>query len=799
VPGRGGERVDCRALAAGPLSPQSTTPLLGALHEISAAASRTLDPSELVALVAARAAELLGADAVALYLWDESAGMLLPVYSNDTRARAPDQPIRPGTGAAGIALARREPIGVADYQAWRHGVDWARERGLRAVEAVPLMVADQAIGALVARFYSPRTLAAEDLRTLSLLAAQMAPALEAARLYARVQWERERERALREVTQALAMNLDEKQVLDLAVRHATSLLSAPYGRVWLMQSNGELGCAAAEGYLHDLTYHERLARDSVSGLAAQSVVLNLPDAPAHPAWQDPDFAERTTLRAYLGAGIRRAGASLGVLEIMRELGRPFSSAEEELAISLANAVAVAVSNARMHAATARLARRSDQRAQAEQEASQRRLAFLAEASQVLASSLEYEATLQSIVQLATPTLADVCIVDVLESDGGVRRIASSHADPVVDEWLRTLPHNPPLDLDGPHPIARTLRTGEASFLFDLGDAPPVDSGAQLVSGDPDVVPPPAIADTLRFASGLVVPLVARTGLLGAITCLTTGDRHLTNADLSLAQDLARRCALAMDNARLYREARDAISVRDEFLSVAAHELKTPLTSLRGYAQLLVRDFDRGHEIDPQRGRRSARTIMLQADKLSRLITQLLDVSRIQAGQLAIDCRPTNLVELVQQAVDDVRPQLGGHAPTIRLPGELLAVVDPLRFEQVIANLLDNAIKFSPEGGPIEVELWGEGQAACLAVRDHGLGIAVEDREHIFDRFYQGRDRTKLTNLAGMGLGLYISRQIIELHRGSIRAEFPPDGGTRFVVRVPLGEKGAPKAVLSTEY
>ncbi len=465
-------------------APSATAPLLRALHEISATASRTLDPSELVALVAARAAELLNADAIALYLWDESAGLLLPVFSNDSRAWTPDQPLAPGAGAAGLALARREPIRVDEYPTWDHALAWEVERDLRAVEAVPLMVADQAIGALVARFYSARALRAEDLRTLSLLAAQMAPALEAARLYARVQWERERERALREVTQALAMNLDEKRVLDLAVRYATSLLNAPFARVWLMRPDGELGCAAAEGHLHDLTFHERLRRDSVSGLAAQSVVLNLADGPAHRAWSDVGFVERTGLHAYLGAGIRRAGASLGALEIMRQEASPFSPAEEELAISLANAVAVAVSNARLHAETELVARTSSQRAQDEEQAGQRRFAFLAEASQVLASSLEYETTLQSIVQLATPTLADVCIVDVLEPDGSVRRVASAHADPVVDEWLSSLRQNPPLDLDGSHPTARTLRTGEASFYPDLRWAPLTATGAQLVSARP---------------------------------------------------------------------------------------------------------------------------------------------------------------------------------------------------------------------------------------------------------------------------------------------------------------------------
>src|SRR5205085_1263978 len=151
-------------------------------------------------------------------------------------------------------------------------------------------------------------------------------------------------------------------------------------------------------------------------------------------------------------------------------------------------------------------------------------------------------------------------------------------------------------------------------------------------------------------------------------------------DLNLAQDLARRCSMAIDNAQLYRDAREAISVRDEFLSVAAHELKTPMTSLRGYAQLLGREFERDEVPNPERARRAAVTIQVQADKLGRLVSQLLDISRIQSGRLAIERKPTDLAQLVRDVVESAATQLQQHPVVGLLPNELVLEIDPLRIE-----------------------------------------------------------------------------------------------------------------------
>jgi signal transduction histidine kinase len=265
--------------------------------------------------------------------------------------------------------------------------------------------------------------------------------------------------------------------------------------------------------------------------------------------------------------------------------------------------------------------------------------------------------------------------------------------------------------------------------------------------------------------------------------------------LPTADDRLRAIAVLQQKARSLEAAlaaEDALRVRDEFLSIAAHELKTPITSLSGQAQLLLRRLRRKGSLEPERLAPALETIRGQADRLARLIGRLLDISRLEAGKLALERHPTDLTGLVEQVVAGARAWSERHPITVAAPPYLEALVDPLRLEQVLTNLLDNAVKFSPDGGPVEVVLGRMGSDTVeLAVRDRGLGIPAEKRGQLFERFYQVHANG---HRGGLGLGLYISRQIVELHGGGIRAEFPPDGGTRFVVRLPVGlEESEPAA------
>ncbi|MDB5076108.1 MAG: hybrid sensor histidine kinase/response regulator, partial [Chloroflexi bacterium] len=233
--------------------------------------------------------------------------------------------------------------------------------------------------------------------------------------------------------------------------------------------------------------------------------------------------------------------------------------------------------------------------------------------------------------------------------------------------------------------------------------------------------------------------------------------------------------------------REAVANRDEFLSVAAHELKTPVTSLRGFAQLLLRDTRRKREISSERLESALNAIELHTGKLNQLMERLLNSAQIEAGKLRIELLKTDLVALIHAAIEQ---QQGDAQQRVIFDGpeQCEAVVDPVRFEQVITNLLDNALKYSPEGGIVTIGLrQGKDCGVELSVTDHGVGIPLDQRAHIFDRFYQAHGER---HLSGMGLGLYITREIVYLHGGNLRIEEPEHTGTRFVVTLPSSTDGA---------
>ena len=407
----------------------------------------------------------------------------------------------------------------------------------------------------------------------------------------------------------------------------------------------------------------------------------------------------------------------------------------------------------------------EQAARAEAEEAQRHLAFLAEASTILADSLELETTFDTVIGLALPTLADFGFFDVVEPDGQVRRICRAHDDPrrqallETTRWVRS--ERTDLNLCG-------LSSGTSGFHPDVADPWLVDAAA-----GPEHL---ALMRALAFRSMITVPLLYQGRRLGALTLFfaDSGRRH-TRADLALAEELARRAAVAVENARLFKAAQDAIRARDEFLSVAAHELSNPIASVRGFAQLALRQFRQGDRPDLPRIGRALEMIDKQAGKLSLLASELLDVSRIEAGQLTLDRQHTNLTALVEEVTATALMRTTRHTIRGRASSTVWACVDPLRLEQVLTNLLDNAIKYSPEGGPIDVEISvPEPGTVRIAVADRGLGIPDEHRGQIFERSHRahaGRDAS------GMGLGLYVSREIVHLHGGRIEAEDRLGGGT----------------------
>ncbi len=418
----------------------------------------------------------------------------------------------------------------------------------------------------------------------------------------------------------------------------------------------------------------------------------------------------------------------------------------------------------------------------ERKRGEERLAFVSEASRILSESLDHEDTLERATRLAVPALGDWCMVDLLQEDGGIKRVKVSCADPALEPLARDAVRVPPRVSGHPaHSPSRALREGRALLVEDAGDA-----YKQQAAYSPEHL---AHMRAIGFQSLMSVPLVARGRTLGVLTFLSLAPgRRFTQADLETAEDLARRAALAVDNGRLYREAQQAVRVREEFLQVASHELKTPLTPLSLKLQMLARAAE---SLPRERFPRLSGDLDMmrqQVQRLSSLMDELLDISRINAGRFSLTLEVVDLCALVRDAAARFEPEalrLGGRL-RVDVPEPLVGVWDRQRLEQVLTNLLSNALKYGG-GRPVLARVWSEGRLACISVRDEGIGIAPEALSRIFEKFERAVSER---HYGGLGLGLYITRQIVEALGGTIRVESAPHQGSTFTVKLPLSPPAA---------
>ncbi|MEO7910141.1 MAG: PAS domain S-box protein, partial [Roseiflexaceae bacterium] len=402
--------------------------------------------------------------------------------------------------------------------------------------------------------------------------------------------------------------------------------------------------------------------------------------------------------------------------------------------------------------------------------------LLAEASVLLVSSLNYEAMLTQLTRLVVPRLADWCAIHILENDD-IRRLAFTHSDPAIQALVGDRPERYPLDPSAQHIVSQVLRSGEPELYSEVPDSLLVEAAR-----DDEHL---QTLRTLVFRSYMCLPMVARGHTLGTITLAAAeSGRRYGQAELAFGEDLASRAAIALDNARLYRDAQAAVRARDQFLSIASHELKTPLTSLIGYVDLMQRRAARASD-QTERDQRAMRVVGEQAARLNKLVGALLDLSRIETGQLSIERGLVDLNALAQRLVEETQPTTDQH--TITFSGDekpLMLLGDELRLEQVVQNLIQNAIKYSPGGGTVAVQVGRAGAIASLRVSDQGIGIPAIALPQLFRRFYRAPNADS-QHISGMGIGLYVVKEIVELHGGTVDVTSQEHQGSTFTICLPL--------------
>jgi signal transduction histidine kinase len=457
-----------------------------------------------------------------------------------------------------------------------------------------------------------------------------------------------------------------------------------------------------------------------------------------------------------------AGAEmLGVLTLTFDADREFSPDDRTFAMALAQQAALALQRGLL-LQTDRLRQQRD--------------AFLARASAILASSIDHEETLSALAKLVVPELADWCGIEIAgEAGAPSRQLVVAHVDPKKVAFAIELREKYPPRPDSPYGLPNIFRTGKSELYGTITDD-------LLVRGAVDDEHL-RISRALGMTSVMLVPLKVRDQVAGVLTLVSAeGDRHYDDSDLALVEELARRAGTAMEHARLYREAKEAVAFRDDFLAVASHDLRTPLSTMKLQLDVMLHGKD-AMVLDAANKKRFDR-IDRAATSLTLLINKLLDVSNINFGRLKLECEPVDIVQVVRDVLERLQDEAIAAKCTLKLTASQLRIVgrwDKIRLDQIVTNLVTNAIKYGREH-PIEVELSADPGQATLCIRDHGIGIAPANQSRIFARFERA---VSGRSYSGMGIGLWIVKKLVIAHGGSIDVKSELGAGAVFTVSLPV--------------
>lgn len=556
-----------------------------------------------------------------------------------------------------------------------------------------------------------------------------------------------------------------EEAFDRLTRLATKILHAPTALVSLVDEDRQFfkSCVG----LPEPWASQRetpLSHSFCQHTIASGEPLVITDAREHPLVHQNLAIRDLNVVAYAGIPlITSDGESLGSFCVIDSQPRVWTAAEIEILNELAASVIAEID-------LCRATREAQHQAKIQQ--------FLAQVSRMLVDSLDYEINLQAVARLVVPLLADGCVIDVIEEDGSGRRVACAAAHPTQEALILQLCSSLK---DEPDPVAEAARTGQLRRLSGVAEV----TEALFNPGYMQLV------RALNLRSGLAIPMMAHEHIVGVITLLFTEDHdHYASYDLIAAQDLAQRVALAVDNARLYAVARQAILARDNLLAMASHDLRTPLGVIKGYAHLIQMRIDRAGVLDKAAIADSFGRIDAAVQKMVYQLDELVDISHLQAGQsLALTYELADIVKLVRRTVEEQQGLAPRHRIAVMsdLP-ELSGNYDVVRVERALINLLTNAIKYSPSGGDILVSITSEeddtGTWATIRVQDHGIGIPTADLTQIFQRFYRAGN---VDGIKGTGIGLATVEWIVTQHGGQVALESTEGVGTTVILRLPLAQ------------
>jgi PAS domain S-box-containing protein len=677
--------------------------LFRALHDLAVAASGVLEPRELARIAVERCRELLHVDGTVLFHFDRQSGYLEPLH--ESTSEVVDRQVKPGEGAVGLAFYHRQPYAVDDYAAWEHRLLGPSDRGLAAGLSYPLVAGDRAIGVVGVWSRMPRAWSENEIQILSLVAAQIGPALQRATAAVEIEVQAETFRALNEVAVAAAGVLEPAELARIATERACALAkSSGASLTWYDEKGQGLRLLAETEIEFDPGKIIPIADAGAHGLVFD---IGKPVAVTdYPSWSRRVASEVGRVTSALVVPLQVRQRRIGTLGVSYREHHHFGAEDIQMLTLLAAEVAPSLEAARLH---------EDLR-----ESEGRKSAIV-------------ESSLNCIMA------ADDC-GRIIEYNLAAERIFGFPREDVLGKGL--------WDTIIPARLRRAHQRGLDAIGMGEGNEP----GRRF--------------ETICIrADGSEFPVEV------SVAAFKQDGRAMLSTSI---RDLSERV-----EAETMRQESEA---KSRFVAAMSHELRTPLNSILGFSQLLSSSGS-GELNDRQQ--RYVGHIESSGRHLLSLINDVLDLSKVEAGQMEVELEPIELEPLLEETINQVRPLADANGLELVLdPGPGIWIrADGRRFLQVMLNLLSNAIKFTPAGGSVRVAAVRAGRTARISVIDTGIGIPPEEQQRIFEEFTQV-DRQAARSTEGTGLGLALSRRLLQLMRGNIEVESEEGRGSTFSVVLP---------------
>jgi signal transduction histidine kinase len=737
---------------------------LNALSQISQAVNFSIDPDAILELIYAQTSKVLDTSNFYIALADpRRSTMRFAFYVEKGERLYPDDEWPSDVGLTGEIVRTGRPVVTADY------VQECLERGItpggkpgRAWLGVPLNAGDRVLGVMNVSSFDPDvTYSDQQLHIFSAIADQAAGVLDKIRLYQKTEQRALQLAVLNEVSASITSSLDLRTVLNTIMHKAVEILEAEAGSLLLVDEKARelvfeviLGPAAAK------LANTRLPLGAgIVGAVAQSgrpQIVN--EAQSDNRWlRDVGQTDRFITHALLTVPMKSRDKVIGVIQVLNKYdGTPFDEDDQSLLESFAGNAAVAVENAQLFSRTdLALAQRVEE------------LSTLQEIDRELNISLDFDRVMGLTLEWGLRvTGAEAGSIGMIDREQNELLILARRGFPGESRASQStvLPLDQGL-------AGRAISTGQPLMLDDAQRHP--ESGA---------------APGTR--AQISVPIRRGSEVVGVLNLESSTPNAFDTTEFEGAVRLADHAAIAISNARLYEEVKRANEAKSEFVSIVSHELKTPMTSMKGYTDLLVKGAA-GPLTDLQT--QFLNTVRSNVERMSTLVGDLLEISRIETGRLKLDIKPVSMVDVIEETLRTTQRQIEEkeQALDVTVPDDLPAVMgDRARLVQVMTNLISNAYKYTPNGGHIFVSAQPKANGSpgfvMCAVKDSGIGISDEDKSKLFTKFFRSGDPA-VREVPGTGLGLSITKSLIEMHGGQIWVESQVGHGATFAFTVPVAD------------